>query len=511
MNANVQSKAIQKIVIVGGGTAGWMAAAALSKQLQKRVDICLIESEEIGTVGVGEATIPQIRSFNAALGIDEDDFIRKTQGSFKLGIEFVDWLRLGHRYTHAFGAVGGRDLGVVPFYQYWLKQRMAGGTQPLDSYTFNTVAARKGKFMRASNLPDSPLSNIHYAFHFDAGLYAKYLRTLAEARGVYRIEGKVVDVALKAESGFIDSVTLASGQVVKGELYLDCSGFRGLLIESALKTGYEEWTHFLPCNRALAVPCESAATLTPYTRSTARAAGWQWRIPLQHRIGNGYVYAADFISDAKAQSTLLENLDGKALAEPRPLKFVTGMRKQFWNKNCVAIGLSSGFLEPLESTSIHFIQSSLSKLMAFFPDTDFNPISVAEYNRQVQFEFVRSRDFLVLHYKATERSDSDFWRQCQNMAIPDTLAHKLELFSEYGRFTREGEELFTESSWVQVLLGQNVIPKRYHPLVDLEQGEAIGNMLAGMQDLFERAAGAMPSHEQFIAQHCAAVQPNSAA
>jgi tryptophan 7-halogenase len=498
------NQGIKNIVIVGGGTAGWMAAAALSKLLMQRINITLIESEEIGTVGVGEATIPQIRLFNAALGIDEDDFVRQTQGSFKLGIEFVDWLRPGHSYIHSFGPVGGRDLGTVQFYQYWLKLRQLGLAEPLDTYTFNTVAARQGKFMRSTNLPDSPLSNIHYAFHFDAGLYARYLRKLAESRGVQRVEGKVLDVALHPESGFIASVTLESQQQIAGDLFIDCSGFRGLLIEQAMRTGYEEWTHYLPCNRALAVPCVSAQRLTPYTRSTARAAGWQWRIPLQHRIGNGYVYSADFISDAQAQETLLSHLDGAPLAEPRALKFVTGMRRKFWNKNCVAIGLASGFLEPLESTSIHFIQSSLSKLMQFFPDHSFSAVDIAEYNRQVQFEFVRSRDFLVLHYKATERDDSDFWRQCRAMAIPDTLAHKLELFREHGRFTREGEELFAEASWIQVLLGQNVMPKRYHPLVDVEAQPAIQQMLSGVKGVLQRSADAMPTHEQFIQQHCAA-------
>jgi tryptophan 7-halogenase len=498
---------IEKIVIAGGGTAGWMAAAALSRLLQKRVQIVLIESEEIGTVGVGEATIPQIRNFNAALGIDENDFIRHTQGSFKLGIEFVDWLRLGHSYIHAFGPIGGRDLGTVQFYQYWLKQRQLGQASALCDYTFNTVAARKGKFMRSANVPDSPLSNIHYAFHFDAGLYARYLRGFSENLGVVREEGKIVDVQLRAADGFIESVRMADGRVIGGDLFIDCSGFRGVLIEGALKTGYEEWTQFLPCNRALAVPCAGVPEPTPYTRSTARSAGWQWRIPLQHRIGNGYVYASDFISDAKAAETLTTNLDGAQLAEPRPLKFVTGMRKRFWNKNCIAIGLASGFLEPLESTSIHFIQSSLSKLMSFFPDRSFNATDVAEYNRQVQFEYVRSRDFLVLHYTATERTDSDFWQHCRSMAVPDTLAHKLELFREHGRFVREGEELFTESSWVQVLVGQNVMPKRYHPLVDIEPPAAVARMMQGVKEVLAHAADAMPSHAAFIAKHCAAGAP----
>jgi tryptophan 7-halogenase len=498
------SNQIQKIVIVGGGTAGWMAAAALSKLLNQRVAIDLVESEQIGTVGVGEATIPQIRLFNQALGIDENQFMRETQGSFKLGIEFVDWTRLGHRYMHAFGAVGGRDLGVVPFYHYWLKARANGQAGELDDYTFNTVAARKGKFMRGANLANSPLSHVQHAFHFDAGLYARFLRRYAEARGVTRHEGKVQQVKLHPDSGFIESVHLENGTALAGDLFIDCSGFNGLLIEGALGTGYLDWTHYLPCNRALAVPCTNAPKLTPFTRSTARSAGWQWRIPLQHRMGNGYVYSSSFISDDEASTSLLSHLDGTALAQPRPLKFVTGMRRQFWHKNCVAVGLASGFLEPLESTSIHFIQSSLNRLLNFFPDKTWNAHNISEYNRQVQFEFVRSRDFLVLHYKATERDDSPFWRHCQAMAVPDTLAHKLELWRELGRFNREHDELFTESSWSQVFLGQNVMPKHYHPLVDLEPEAGIAKMLAGVQEVLANAADAMPTHEEFIAKNCAA-------
>jgi tryptophan 7-halogenase len=498
------SKAIEKIVIVGGGTAGWMAAAALSKILHQRVQIDLIESEEIGTVGVGEATIPQIRVFNATLGIDENEFMRETQGSFKLGIEFVNWTRLGHRYMHAFGAVGGRDLGTVQFYHYWLKQRLQGLAGELDEYVFNTVAARRGKFFRGANMPDSPLANVQHAFHFDAGLYARYLRKLSEARGVKRHEGKVNQVHQHAESGFIEGVSLENGTRVDGQLFIDCSGFRGLLIEGALQSGYEDWSQWLPCNRALAVPCTSAATLTPFTRSTAREAGWQWRIPLQHRIGNGYVYSSDFISDDQARETLLANLDGKVLAEPRPLKFVTGMRKRFWNKNCIAMGLASGFLEPLESTSIHFIQSSLNKLLQFFPDQSWNETNIAEYNRQVQFEFVRSRDFLILHYNATERTDTPFWNHCRTMPIPDTLAQKYALWRENARFVREGEELFTESSWIQVFLGQNMMPKQFHPLVNMESEIAMGRMVQGVREVLHNAADVMPTHEEFIAKNCAA-------
>lgn len=494
---------IGSIVIVGGGTAGWMAAAVLSRLLHGQVSIRLIESDEIGTVGVGEATIPQIQLFNRTLGLDEDDFVRRTRGTFKLGIQFVDWLRPGQSYMHAFGSVGGRALGAVPFHQYWLKLRQRGEAGPLDDYVFNTTAALGNRFMRPAAVADSPLSSIAYAFHFDAGLYARYLREYAEARGVRRTEGKVVETRLRGEDGFIESVVLQSGEAVSGELFIDCSGFRGLLIEEALRTGYEDWTHWLPCDRAMAVPCEPVSPLTPYTRCTARRVGWQWRIPLQHRTGNGLVYSSAHLGDDEAAAILLSNLDGKPLAEPRVLRFAGGMRKQFWNRNCVAIGLASGFMEPLESTSIHFIQSSLSKLVTFFPSAGFDSVDIAEYNRQVQFEYERSRDFLVLHYLANER-DEPFWQACREVAIPDTLRDRIELFRSHGRVFREHEELFTESSWIQVLLGQGILPRSYHPLVDVLPPDKVARMVEGVRTVHAACAGAMPAHAEFIARHCAA-------
>ena len=496
---------IRKVVIVGGGTAGWMTAAALSKLFERNLDIRVVESDEIGIVGVGEATIPQIRNFNLTLGLDENEFLRKTQGTFKLGIEFVDWTRLGHRYIHAFGPVGGRDLGLVPFYHYWLKLRLAAEVGPdLGDYTFNAIAARKHRFLRGSKLENSPLSRVYYAFHFDAALYARYLRGLSEARGVERTEGRIVDTVLRAEDGHIEAVVLASGEHVHGDLFIDCSGFRGLLIEQALKTGYEDWSRWLPVDRALAVPCTSSTDFTPYTRSTARGAGWQWRIPLQHRTGNGHVYCSDYISDDEAAAVLMANLDGKALAEPRPLRFVTGRRRKFWNRNCVAIGLASGFMEPLESTSIHFIQSSITRLVQYFPDRRFDPALIDEYNRLVHFEFERARDFIILHYKATERSDTPFWNRCREMPIPDTLAQKIEIFRGGGRIHREHEELFTEESWTQVLIGQEVMPGAYHPLVDAMPARQIREMVAGVRGVLERSADAMPSHAEYIARHCKA-------
>lgn len=499
----MSAQAVRSVLIVGGGTAGWMAAATLAKLFDRHLAIHLIESDEIGTVGVGEATIPQIRLFNQTLGLDENDFVRQTQGTFKLGIQFVDWWRPGESYIHAFGPVGGRDLGLVPFHHYWCKLRQQGRAGPIGDYTFNTVAALKNRFMRSANMPNSPLGNIYYAFHFDAGLYARYLRGYSEARGVKRTEGKIAEVHLHPDSGAIDGVTLADGTRHAADLYIDCSGFRGLLIEQALRTGYEDWSRWLPCNRALAVPCASTPDYVPYTRSTARSAGWQWRIPLQHRIGNGYVYCSDHISDDEAAATLLANLDGAALAEPRPLRFVTGKRRKFWNKNCVAVGLASGFMEPLESTSIHFIQSSIAKLVSFFPNRGFNELEIEEYNRQVSFEFERSRDFLVLHYRANQR-EGEFWRYCREMPIPDTLAQKIELFEEAGRIYREHEELFTEVSWLQVMLGQGLLPRHYHPMVDLLGQPELEQFVGGVQRVLENAAQVMPTHIDFIRQHCAA-------
>ena len=497
---------IRNIVIVGGGTAGWMAAAVLSKLLTRETSIRLVESEEIGTVGVGEATIPQIRHFNATLGLDEDEFIRRTQGTFKLGIEFVNWTRLGHRYIHTFGVTGGRDLGLVQFYQYWLKLHLMGELGPdIGEYTFHAIACRRRKFMRSANVQNSPLSNIAHAFHFDAGLYARYLREKAEGWGAKRTEGKVREVVLHPESGNVEAVVMESGERIEGDLFIDCSGFRGLLIEQALHTGYEDWSRFLPCNRALAVPCRNSDDLTPFTRSTARSAGWQWRIPLQHRTGNGYVYCSDHISDDEAAATLMANLDGEALAEPRPLRFVTGKRRKFWNRNVVAVGLASGFMEPLESTSIHFIQSSLAKLVAFWPDRRFDASRIDEYNRQVQFEFERSRDFLVLHYKATERNDSPFWDYCRNdMPVPEELKQKMDLFRETGLVFREKEELFAETSWMQVMIGQGIMPRAYHPMVDNLTLDETRQMVAGTRGVLERSVEVMPTHREFIERFCRA-------
>ena len=493
---------IRSVLVVGGGTAGWMAAAALSRVL-KQVSITVVESDEIGTVGVGEATIPPIRTFNEVLGLDEDDFVRATQGTFKLGVEFVDWTRLGHRYLHPFG-VFGADMEAIKFHQFWLKRRQAGDPTDIAEYNLCAMAARRGRFTRPSRDPRSVLSTLKYAFHFDAALYARYLRAFAERRGATRREGKVVDVRLRGEDGFIEGVTLQSGERLGADLFIDCSGFRGLLIEQTLHAGYDDWTHWLPCDRALAVPSENPGPPLPYTRSTARAAGWQWRIPLQHRMGNGYVYSSRHVSDDEATATLMANLEAPALAEPRLLRFTTGRRKAFWVKNCVALGLAAGFMEPLESTSIHLIQTGVSKLLAMFPDRSFDPTLAAEYNRLTHIQMEQIRDFIILHYKAVERDDTAFWRVCAAMDVPETLARRIALFRAGGRFFRFEDELFADTNWIAVLLGQNVQPEGYDPLVDAVDEQAVARAMQRMRETIARAVEAIPMHAEFIARHCAA-------
>ncbi|MEA3066047.1 MAG: tryptophan 7-halogenase, partial [Sphingomonadales bacterium] len=381
------TNSIRNIVIVGGGTAGWMAAAALARFLGRQADVRLVESEEIGTVGVGEATIPQFRLFNAGLGLDEDEFVRATAGTFKLGVEFVGWNGADSRYIHAFGTIG-RDLGLIPFHQYWLRHRAEGGSASLWEFSASAQAARRTLFGRLEQTPDRLPSGLAHAFQFDAGLYAAYLRRFAEALGVRRTEGKVKDVPLRGEDGFVEAVVLESGERIEGELFIDCSGFRGLIIEQALATGYEDWSQWLPCDRALAVPCAAGGEFTPYTRASVRDAGWQWRIPLQHRTGNGHVYCSAFTTDEEAARVLLANLDGPALADPRPLRFTAGKRRKAWNRNCVALGLAGGFMEPLESTSIHLVQSGIARLLQLFPGRAFVAEEIDEYNRQTDVEWL---------------------------------------------------------------------------------------------------------------------------
>ncbi len=500
---------INRLVIVGGGTAGWMAAAFFSHMLPvdaaRRPTITLIESDDIGTIGVGEATIPAIKRFNEFLGIDEVEFMKATQATFKLGIEFRNWKTLDSSYIHGFGKIG-QDLGWLRAHQYWLKMRETGQVSPrFDDYSINTSAAYADRFLKADPaMPKSPFSDIGYAYHFDAGLFAQFLRRFAEARQVVRIEGKIVGTELHAENGFLDSVRLESGETIAGDLFIDCSGFRGLLIEGAMQSGYEEWGHLLPCDRAVAVPCASAGVMHPYTRSIASKAGWQWRIPLQHRTGNGHVFSSRFISDDEATSILMNSLGGEALAEPRVIRFATGKRKQIWKRNVVAMGLSAGFLEPLESTSIHLIQSAALRLLNLFPNGGFNPATIEEFNTYSDYEYERIRDFIIAHYKLTQRADSPMWQHCAAMEVPKTLQRKLDHFADMGRVFKEQDELFAEESWIQVLLGQGLMPASYDPFVDLQPEAKIAAYLNNITAVVRKCVAHMPDHAEFVTGYCPA-------
>ena len=481
-----------------------MTAAALAKVLGRDyAAITLIESDAIGIVGVGEATIPQIGTYNRMLGIDEDEFVRRTKGSFKLGIEFVDWTRRGHRYFHPFGTYGVNMEGVS-FHAFWQRLQQEGSGGDIADYSLMATAAKRNKFMRPFDAGDSPLSYIAYAFHFDAGLYSLYLRSFAEGLGVVRHEGKIVNVNQRAEDGFITSVDMEDGSSVEGELFIDCSGFRGLLINQTLGVGFVDWTHWLPCDRALVVPCEGVEQITPYTRSTAQSAGWQWRIPLQHRIGNGYVHCSEYISEDEATATLLGNLDGEPLGEPRLIRFTTGHREKYWHKNCVAIGLASGFMEPLESTSIWMIQSGIARLLSNFPDNSFAEVNIDRYNRVLIEETEYIRDFLILHYHATERDDSPFWDYCRNMSIPERLAEKMRVYRNNGRTFREHDELFNDTSWFAVLTGQCGRPDSYDPVAELLSLDETKMRLEQIRTATANSADYMTNHLEFIRNNCAA-------
>jgi len=489
-----------RIVIVGGGTAGWMAASVCARFLPSQdYAVTLIESDEIGTVGVGESTIPQLQLINAALGINEDDFMRATQATYKLGIEFVGWGTAESRYIHAFGNTG-RPIGQTPFQHFWLRGLRLGEDAPLDAYCLNAAAAYAHKFARGPEAQSQMLGGLVHAFQFDAGLYARFLRSYAEARGVCRIEGRITHADLDGESGDVSSVSLADGSAHGADLFLDCSGFRGLLIEETLHTGYEEWTRWLPCDRALAVPSEPVADLTPYTRATAKRAGWQWRIPLQHRVGNGHVFCSGAIGDDEATSLLLGGLDGAPLADPRLLKFTTGRRKAFWNRNVVALGLAAGFMEPLESTSIHLVQSAIERVLKFLPNGPIREADVAAYNAQTIFEWERVRDFIILHYHANSRPEP-FWRDCAAMAVPDTLAEKIDLFRANGRIARFNEELFAEVGWLQVMIGQSVMPAGYHPLADAPSDAELREFLSLIRQTGAKHVAGMPDHKAFLQRH----------
>jgi len=496
----VTDKRISKVVIVGGGTAGWMAAAALGKLLGKNLDIRLIESDQIGTVGVGEATIPLLTGFHQLLGIDEQEFMRAAQVTFKLGIQFENWGEVGDSYLHGFG-VPGQGCWACPFHHFWVKSVQLGNKAPLTEYLLHQHAASADKFQLDLE------SGLSYAYHFDATLYAQYLRKFSEQHGVRRIEGKIVDVATSHKNGEIESLTLESGEQISGDLYIDCSGFRALLIEQAMHTGYEDWTHWLPCDRAVAVQTRSTKPPVPYTRSIAHESGWQWQIPLQHRVGNGLVYCSQYLGDEDARQLLLDNVDGELITEPRLIRFLTGRRRQQWNKNCVSLGLSSGFLEPLESTSLYLVQSGIVRLMQFFPTTGIDPHEVDEYNRKSRLEFEYIRDFIILHYHVTQRDDSPFWNYCRTMDIPESLARRLDLFKSNGRIFREDFELFFDGSWSQVMTGQRLMPEGYHPIVDVMSDAELRALLHGISRSHARTASRYTSHESFLEQYCKTEAP----
>jgi len=491
------------VVIAGGGTAGWMTAAALSRFLPKTgYAICLVESEQIGTLGVGEATIPHIRQFNAMLGIDENEFMRATQATYKLGIQFENWGALDDSYIHPFGS-SGQPINGIDFHHHWLKMCAAGSAVPFDDYSVAVAAAKGKRFCYPSSNPDSPLSSYTYAFHIDAGLYAQFLRLYAEARGVVRCEGKIIGVERVPESGDIQTLIVDNGQQLEGDLFIDCTGFAGLLIEQTLHTGFESWQQWLPCDSAVAAPCSKLAAPLPYTKSTARAAGWQWRIPLQHRTGNGYVYASDFIDHSEAQAVLLANLDGSLSAEPKLLRFTAGQRRQSWNKNCVAIGLASGFLEPLESTSIYLIQLSILKLLEFFPRATTEAVARTEFNRAISLEYELIRDFLILHYHVTQRDDTPFWRYCRTMEIPESLQRKMDLFKQTAHLEQYQQGLFMPPSWLAVYLGQGCIPQGYDARLQALSQQESARTLAVMKAAIDEAVAAMPLAADFLAESLA--------
>ena len=488
---------IKNIVIAGGGTAGWMAAALLVKTFGKVIDITLVESEEIGTVGVGEATIPPLVNYLRMLDMKEQDFMKATQATFKLGISFENWKDGDDKYLHPFGTTG-TDHWSAGFQHFWLKDRERGSEVEFGDYCLESAAARQGKFAHL------PKQGLNYAFHTDATLFAGFLRKFSERLGVLRVEGKIKEIKIHPESGDIESLNMESGQVVEGDLFIDCTGFRGLLIEQTLQTGYEDWTHWLPCDRAVALQTDSVIEAIPYTRSIAHHAGWQWRIPLQHRVGNGLVYCSKYMSDDEATLYLLKNIAGELRGRPRVLKFTTGRRKQNWNRNVVALGLASGFVEPLESTSIHLIQQGIIRLMQLFPHCGIRQADIDEYNRQSLTEIEYIRDFIILHYKATNRQDSPFWNYCRTMDIPDSLAHRIRLFRETGCVIRAREDLFKENSWIQVMMGQGIIPEQFHQVANVMTDEELTKFMQNIKSRVDTTVAKLPQHQAYVEQYCKA-------
>lgn len=485
-----------RVVIAGGGTAGWVTAAAFSSQLSPLVDVTLVESDQIGTIGVGEATIPTHRTFHHLIGADEVEFMRAARATFKLGISFENWGALGDRYIHSFGTIG-KSPWMANFHHLWLQAKAEGFGGDLDDYCLELRAAEAGKFATSEKL------NINYAYHLDAGLYAKYLRGLSEQRGVNRIEGKFVDVRQNPETGFIESLVLESGTEVAGDLFIDCTGFRAALIEKTLGVDYEDWSHWLPMNSAVAVQTTSTGEIVPYTRSIARQAGWQWRIPLQHRVGNGHVYCNDYMSDDEASKILMETVEGDPLFEPRVIRFKTGRRKKLWEKNCVALGLSSGFLEPLESTSIHLFQIAATRLVQMFPFSGANPSLANHFNRQAEEEFESIRDFIILHYFLTKRDDTAFWRDRQTLDIPDTLKQRIALYRENAIVYQGEADLFRVDSWLQVMRGQGLESEGYHHVGRLMESTKLRAAMESLSANVRNTVAKLPGHEEFINNYCA--------
>jgi tryptophan 7-halogenase len=494
----MSDRRIRKIVILGGGTAGWMTAAALAKvNAPPQFTLTLVESDDIGTIGVGEATIPTIHWFNRLVDLDEVELIRETQATYKLGIEFVDWNGGGSRYFHPFGRYGGPHDASM-FYHRWIRAKLAGAAHSHPNYSLTTQAAWAGRFAPPGNDPSSILATLGYAYHFDASLYAAFLRRRCESKGVRRIEGKVARIAQDPESGFITSLTTHRDERIEGDLFIDCSGLRALLIEDTLRTGFDDWSHWLPCDRALAVPSERVQDPIPHTRSIAHAAGWQWRIPLQHRTGNGIVYSSRFCRDEQAADTLRSHLDSRALAEARPIRFRAGQRRQAWNKNVVAIGLSSGFLEPLESTSIHLIQSGIAKLLSLFPTRDCYAETAQQFNRVFAADVESVRDFLILHYHRSAGRSEPMWEHCQHMSLPDALVDRMAHFTRTGRIVLTTDELFKEASWFAVMMGQGLEPTDYNPLVDTIAPEEDRVHLSRIEGQIAAALREMARHEDYI-------------
>ncbi|WP_193162063.1 tryptophan halogenase family protein [Microbulbifer hainanensis] len=488
---------IKKLVILGGGTAGWMTASLIVKTLGKAIEIVLVESDKIGTVGVGEATIPPIVNFNQALGLDEREFLRETKGTIKLGIQFENWWKKGESYMHAFGSVG-KNFPFCDFHHFWRRSCLEGNETSLWDYSLNYQAAIHDKFAHLARIQNTSLPGLTYAYHFDAGLYAQFLRRYSESKGVQRVEGTVQEVQVHRDTGFVEGLLLEGGERIAGDLFVDCTGMAALLIEKTLGVGFQEWSQWLPCDRAQAVPSAATAAPVPYTRSIAHEAGWQWQIPLRHRTGNGLVYSSAHWSDEQARDVLMRNLPGEALAEPKTIAFRTGRREAPWHKNVISIGLSSGFLEPLESTSIHLIQTAATRLAKLFPHRGIRPEEVAEFNRQSQVEMERIRDFIILHYKANERRDSDFWRTCETMDIPDSLREKVALFAKTGKLFRDYDDLFAEAAWQQVLIGQGIVPEDYHPLADALSKEQLADLLESLKTLIDGTVKGLPDHKHFL-------------